>query len=319
MRIDQDPALSSFGIPQPGAGPGPVTRRQRMIDEASAVVAIDGSTPFQPRPDSLATIHRRLDAVCGSGPKGLRVAAWSGWACAFAAAALAWQLARTRPVVDARPAHHPPPAVPEAEFPDRTGQPGADDLPTKQLRMSQEIDALRQQLKHLGERDAARMTTTPGVSWPVIMKMTRPGTHSEISPVDLMLASLMDHAEDEESDAGPVTDLLDSASPVTHDAREPAAIPVYDPARDKGQLILINLPEPNASEAYHLWMKNDESAGPILVGTLPKEVDPVSTTMDFKLGTTGVVPDNFWITRDARQSPQFPSNGNIVLQGPEMR
>jgi hypothetical protein len=185
--------------------------------------------------------------------------------------------------------------------------------------MSQEIDALRLQLKHLGERETARMTITPGISWPVIMKMTRPGTHSEISAVDLMLASLMGHAEDEEVNTGPVQDLLDAPPPVINEAQEPAAIPVYDPARDKGQLILINLPAPDATEAYHLWMKNDETAEPVLVGTLPEEVDPVSTTMDFRLGSTGVVPDAFWITRDARQAPKSPSAENIVLQGPDMR
>ena len=319
MRIDQDPALSSFGIRQPGSGSGPVTRRQRLIDEASAVVAFDGSTPLQPRPESLVAIHRRLDAVCGTRPRGLRVAAWSGWACALAAAALAWQFARSRPAAEPKLADRPPPAVPAAGFPADGGQTGSDDLPTRQLRMSQEIDALRQQLKHLGERETARMTITPGISWPVIMKMTRPGDRSEISAVDLMLASLMGHAEGDEVDTGPVRDLLDSPPSAPLDAQEPAAIPVYDPARDKGQLILINLPAPNATEAYHLWMKTDESAEPVLVGTLPEEVDPVSTTMDFRLGSTGMVPDNFWITRDARQAPKSPTAGNIVLQGPDMR
>lgn len=314
MRIDQDPALSSFGIPQPGTENSPPTLRQRMIDEACTVIAVDGSTPLQPGRDMLAGIHRNLGHPPDGPTRTGRALAWSGWLCALAA--VIWAVGgRSRP--HSAPQTNSRPVAP-AESVDRERTLDGDSASAKHARMAQEIEALRQQIKILGERDGERMTATPGVSWPVIMNLSRPGSGSSaIGPMDLMLTSLEDPEDPEPSDDPAAADPAapapggDAAAPP-----EPVAIPIYDPARDRGQLILMNLPMPEAHLAYHLWVQVDGTTEPILIGTLPAEVNPGTTTMDFRLGSAGAVPDRYWITLDARQSPGRPAAENTILLGP---
>lgn len=96
----------------------------------------------------------------------------------------------------------------------------------------------------------------------------------------------------------------------------PSAIPVYDPARDQGQLLLSNLENPTPGQAYYLWVQVENSDSPQLVGALPENINTSSDAFEFKLGTTGVIPQSFRITQGKANQPLLPSAANTVLQGP---
>lgn len=323
MRLDQDPSLSSFGIGRPVSGPGSVSPNQRLVDEASAVIAVDGSTPLKPRPEMLADIHCRIEPVSGEGSTKLRVAAWSGWAVAIGlSAACVWQMTHHHSGNTDRTAASPAidtskkAAVPKAHPETQAGEDSTTLLAT-QSRMSQEISALREQLKLLTNRDTDRLLVTQGVSCPVIMKLSQPGIIARVSEIDSVFGVLLDHGQEGDDSRDPILEVSgDETAPTTEDGANPVAVPIYDPARDRGQLILGNMPALDKQEAYHLWARSHQSSQPVLVGTLPTDLDSVSATIDFRLGSNGIVPENFWITRDARETPKAPSEENIVLQGP---
>lgn len=96
----------------------------------------------------------------------------------------------------------------------------------------------------------------------------------------------------------------------------PTAIPVYDPARDQGQLLLSNLENPPQGQAYYLWAKVTDGSRPQLVGALPENINASSDAFEFKLGAAGVIPQSFIITQGKLNQPQAPTSSNTILQGP---
>lgn len=135
----------------------------------------------------------------------------------------------------------------------------------------------------------------------------------------------------------------------------PSATPIYDPARDIGTLALhhfdelkrtpvanVSLPTGNASSpasalspfsetaqnpstegtfarsadtVYSLWVKATATGDPILVGQLPNDL-PANTSVDFSLGTTGLIPQGYYIIGTQAEQPLIYHPQNVLLQGP---
>ena len=87
-------------------------------------------------------------------------------------------------------------------------------------------------------------------------------------------------------------------------------------ARDKGTLVVNNLPTKTADESYNLWVKTDNSEQPIFVGRLPESSKPGADSIDFSLGATAIVPSGFVLTLDPQGDPPLPSGQSIILLGP---
>jgi hypothetical protein len=97
---------------------------------------------------------------------------------------------------------------------------------------------------------------------------------------------------------------------------QPAAIPIYDAARDAGTLVVSNLPALDQGQAYHLWVTTSAADRPIYVGSLPESSASGSDTFDFSLGSSMVLPSGFVLTKDPPGNPAAPGETNTVLQGP---
>ena len=98
----------------------------------------------------------------------------------------------------------------------------------------------------------------------------------------------------------------------------PSAVPIYDPARNVGTLVVSNLPEAKQGIAYRFWVVTRTDSTPIYVGRLPNSGIPgAAESFDFSLGSPGIVPIGFIVTRDRQLTPAPPSRANSVLQGPQ--
>ncbi|NJM36733.1 MAG: hypothetical protein HC845_02020 [Akkermansiaceae bacterium] len=96
----------------------------------------------------------------------------------------------------------------------------------------------------------------------------------------------------------------------------PSAIPIYDPARDIGTLVVSNLPPLRNGETYNLWVTPKEGGASVYVGSIPVTQTSGAESFDFSFGSTGIIPGNFTLTRDFRGQTNQPSIRNTVLQGP---
>ncbi len=96
----------------------------------------------------------------------------------------------------------------------------------------------------------------------------------------------------------------------------PSAVPIYDPARDTGTLVVNNLPDTVEGEFYNLWVTPEGNGEMIFVGRLPQSNARSADSFDFSLGSADIVPAGFVLTRDSRPKPSPPSSSNIILQGP---
>jgi hypothetical protein len=195
----------------------------------------------------------------------------------------------------------------------------ATEMREQQRSLIQEIDTLRKQIVLLTTRDKERLVAQNGISWPIIMKLTAPGTDPLAAVIkDPVLGAMFDMnplktenpASSENFKAGA------QASAPLPDPSLPSAVPIYDPARDSGQLLINNLNPPEEGQAYFLWVQSDQSEQPVLVGSLPDNFTS-SETFDFQLGAVGIIPDRFLITQDLQQAPSPPNTSNTVLLGPE--
>ncbi len=70
-----------------------------------------------------------------------------------------------------------------------------------------------------------------------------------------------------------------------------------------------------ASPVYSLWVLPSSTSEPVLVGQLPDDL-PVNATVDFTLGTTGIIPKAYYILGSAAQQPLVYDTRSILLQGP---
>lgn len=315
----------------------------REMDELTAAVAVVSTVPVISRPGELDRLRARLGF---SVPRKSQWLAWSGWA---AAAVLALLLVIRTPSVapesrltsrptEVRADSNPiaqnetdrvekpvePSVIPPAEPPLAAGNEGAP-VRVETKRLIQEIEVLRGQLANFQKRDRERFSPVPGVAWPIVMTMRPPGTPAE---VDLAAGSLNTVLGDALAGRETLIGGRLSASDVSSDfpieepplsdeiAPIPTAIPIYDSARDAGTLVVGNLPPLEENEAYNLWVRTTDAASPVHVGRLPATFAAGADALDFSLGSTGIVPSGFILTKDADGNPVAPRNGNTVLQGP---
>jgi hypothetical protein len=326
------------------------------IDRLSAAIALTATRPVAPRAGQLERLHRRL------GLPSTRRTNWpaiSGWA---AAAALAgFVVLRPAPTIPtgivaetAHPDESPTVTAPlvNASIPEDTdtatpagfpilSNPAVEETEINQTllvkgetkRLIQEIEVLRDKLESFQIRDRERFDPTPGMAWPIVMRMVPPDPPVTAPPVAAppvystaaaatTLALPVPAATDDPPMAAMLGDALAYARqtvPTFPPAAPPAtasAIPIYDSARDKGTLVVNNLPLKSGEESFNLWVTTDQSEQPIYVGRLPEGSKPGADSIDFSLGATAIVPSGFVLTRDPLGKPPAPSRQSTILLGP---
>ncbi len=348
MKSNESIDLTSFGMETNNSTTPRNDREQLLIDTIATVIALKQAQALQPQNKSFAEVQSKI-----SSRRAPRFAPWnivlsaSGWAAAAAVTLFFTYHSSSKQdlpsVSNISPDHAGSPnpknsqtatapamasedegiAAMQKAATDPNKNVSNDKVKSEQRSLIQEIETLRLTISQLKQRDNERLTPTPGVAWPLIVKMTRPGEedtviasnddilHSMLNEPDA-LASLLPHENAKGINAQEVETppLADTEEPVA------SAIPIYDPARDKGQLIVNNLPVADENQTYYLWVKTAQSTNPLLVGALPNNINSTSETFDFRLGSTGVIPDSFQITMDGPQNPVLPQSSNIILQGP---
>ena len=346
MNSDDSTTYSSFGIDDPLINPTASEReQQRWVDAVSAVIAVDGSKPIYPSTTIQNAIQWRIDAPVRS-LRRMRLLAWSGWAAAAMVFAGFFLIDSRREVVNV---NDPAPSLPkpliaeqkEMPLPVADSSPAAkeeiaqvnervhaeqnlqdiqESMRSQQRSLIQEIETLRAKVSVLAERDTERLVAYDGISWPIIMKLTHPDADPAMVTIDEPLLGALLSQGNSPLAAAPRGDSFPQiASPLVAEntaINQSIAVPVYDSARDVGKLIVSNLPSPLDGQAYYLWVKNDQTEEPVLVGTLPGEIGQ-SETFDFQLGSTGLIPDRFLITQDPVENPSIPETRNIILDRPQ--
>lgn len=318
------------------------------MNELTAAVAVVASVPVVPRHGELDRLRARLGFP---GHRRRPWLAWSGWAAAAVLALLLIvqkqaDLSGTPGIVQSPGSQIAPqdveplvPAPRQEPLPLPVGPPdeattvaGVDGGPARveTKRLIQEIEVLRGQLANFQKRDRERFSPVPGMAWPIVMTMRPPGNVAVEDPAASSLNTLLgDALAGRESLVGgkfstpdvdpeavmeePIEDLppeVEAFVPV------PTAIPIYDSARDAGTLVVGNLPALEPNEAYNLWVRTSDSANPVHVGRLPETVAAGADALDFSLGSSGIVPSGFILTKDADGPPHSPGKNNTILQGP---
>ncbi len=321
------------------------------MDRLAAAIAVTHSQPVAPRAGQLDRLHRRLGLAT---VKRTNWPAISGWAAAAALAGFAilrptpalptTTLAKVSPASElAMPKtvvvteiQEDADALEPSPFPILHDQPVEEtELAQAQLvkgqtkQLIQEIEVLRGQLESFQIRDRERFEPTPGMAWPIVMRMVPPDPPVNAPPVfNAAALAAADTQVATASDDPPMAAMLGDALAY---ARESAgvpkaspvpapptasAIPIYDAARDKGTLVVNNLPVKGADESYNLWVTTDNAKQPIYVGRLPESSKPGADSIDFSLGATAVVPSGFLLTRDPLGNPPPPSQHSTILLGP---
>ncbi len=189
-------------------------------------------------------------------------------------------------------------------------------------RLIQEIEVLREKLENFQMLDRKRFDVVPGMAWPVVMRMAPPGTtgkstdtiamNADEPPITAMIGDAMASVRSPFAVAGLSVESRDIAKPVA----PPAAIPIYDAARDTGTLVVSHLPAKGSDENFNLWVMTANAKSPVYVGRLPDSENPDADSFDFSLGSTMVVPTAFLLTKDKQDAAAIPSETNTVLQGP---
>ena len=179
--------------------------------------------------------------------------------------------------------------------------------------LNQEIELPRDNLDKAQNRDRALFDVVPGMALPIVMTMNPPSMAAD----DPTLFAKSDERSPLTTLLGDALTSLTGASTATADPPDhPTAIPIYDAARDQGALAVSNLPPAPDGECYNLWVTTQNGSRPIYVGTLPPSSASGADTFDFTLGSTGVLPSGFLLTRDPEDAPASPTPANTVLQGP---
>ncbi len=209
---------------------------------------------------------------------------------------------------------------------------GAPQEAGEKRRLIQEIETLRSELERSRQRDDLMFSPTAGRSWPLIVEMKSPSAvKSENDPP--LTSIVADALAGKTLTETKTTEQKDPAA-TAQVATLPTAIPVYDPARDTGTLAIRNLPAAELGYQYYLWVATSSSGEPVFVGTLPENLRSTDS-LDFTLGTTGIVPTAYYLTtnntlgysspvRSTSVSSTIqikgtlvpPNTSNIVLQGP---
>ena len=322
-------------------------------DRLSAAIALATSTPVIPKAGQLERLEARLGLH--KVRRGPWIAAISGWAAAAALAAM-WlldhhgmiritngssKLAGQSVSSPNAPKTLPVPAVPKStpentvrETPapgDSTAVTAAVDenmiksrVRAETKRLVQEIEVLRDNLEKFQNRDRVLFEPVPGMALPIVMTMNPPGADSEEeaaiaanadhSPIQILLN---DELRGIAGGAKAEGDLTAAGADPSPPAELPSAIPIYDPARDSGTLVVSNLPAAEQGKVYNLWVRTSNADKPVFVGTLPaSDKSAAAESFDFTLGTNMALPSGFMLTKDPANQPASPSASNTVLQGP---
>jgi len=191
------------------------------------------------------------------------------------------------------------------------------------MRLIQEISVLREKLEKVAKRDQRRFEVVTGRSWPVMMTMAPPPSSDEEESATV--------PEDTVALTSRVADALAGISSITGDPSAsfapdesaaasgtaiPAAIPIYDPVTDEGAIVVAGLPQPEEDMGNFLWVATETSDVPVLVGQLPPNESQQAVSIDFELGTKGILPTSFILTKGDIGSPAAPSAKNTILIGP---
>jgi hypothetical protein len=343
MNSNEEFPLDSFGIDPPQENSTPQSQqKQKLLNLVATVVAVDHSCPTRPSSGSLDIIYRKISHRSAMTVK-QRLLVWSGWAAAAAVTLFIFIRPSSHPVDtltknNAGTSTNSKPSLPyqqqDHSLLDSANNNADHTSPTEnnnattpheknrsireqQRSLIQKIETLRNEVALLKSRDTERLIAQNGVTWPIIMKLTSPGSDPAAAFVQnpILGAMLNQDSLTAESIQGENLKGNPQTSEATPDLTIPSAVPIYDPARDIGQLLVNNLSAPVEGQAYFLWVQSDNAQQPVLVGTLPDAIGN-SETFDFKLGSTGIIPDQFLITHDTAPYPQVPSSSNTVLQGP---
>ncbi|MFY7816897.1 MAG: hypothetical protein ACOVRB_00890 [Akkermansiaceae bacterium] len=343
MNSPDDFPLDAFGM-EHTTSLNPRNRQRRdLSDLVSAVIAMDHSAPVRPQKNSWQVISVKISSKDETS-RSFPIPAWLGW---VAAAVIATYLLIDRSnrngnasiadqplenTIQMQPSddhesheqsQHSPQLSSDTNQNQHRLDPSGKPRETNHSRdpqrsLIQEIDILRKQIAVLASRDAERLVPQQGVAWPIIMKLTVPGTDPAAAEVpDPLLGSMLRFDVDDPTLPALSPSSAKAAAPTRaeKDPSLPSAVPIYDPARDTGLLVISNLDQPAEDKAYHLWVESDTSTQPVLVGTLPEHVSS-SENFAFKLGAVGIIPDRFLVTQDSRHAPESPNKANTVLLGP---
>jgi anti-sigma-K factor RskA len=303
----QDPELRRTGV---------------EMDRLAAALAAIRAEPVCPSPEHLERLQRALGH--SQGPR--KCALWlavTGWSTAAALAALLAWLVFTG--VDEKPSALPR----EVARPAASAIPTVQDTPLETRRLMVEIDVLRQNLEEFHQRDRAMFQVLPGRAMQIVMTMVPPGadasgTLATTAMLGDALAAINREAtagpleienatEDENPGAWPAADA-DVVSPAP--PAPPAAVPIYDAARDTGTLVVSNLPPAPRGKVYQLWVSTSASTRPVYLGKLPDNSVSGAESFDFSLGSTMILPTSFTLTLGPAGTPAPPTEENTVLAGP---
>lgn len=342
MNSPNDFPFDAFGMEHTNSLDPRTRQRRDLSDLVSAVVALDNSARVKPQKNSWQAISAKISSNQKTS-RSFPHPAWLGWVAA-AVIATFLLIDRSNRNGNSNVTRQPSGDVNQPQLSDdqkryeqsqllpqvlsdtnrnqhRLDPSGKPREMTQTLdpqrSLIQEIDTLRKQIAVLASRDAERLVPRQGIAWPIIMKLTAPGTDPAAADVPYpLLGSLLLFDVDYPAVPALSPPSAKAAAPrlVEKDPSLPSAVPIYDPARDAGLLVISNLDQPAEDKAYHLWVESDSSAQPVLVGTLPEHVVS-SENFAFKLGAVGIIPDRFLVTQDSRHAPESPNQTNTVLQG----
>lgn len=326
----------------------------RDIESIAATVAVVSTAPVMPRAGQLERLQMRLGIQTPKKTNWAAISGWAA-AIALAGIFTISRTEKSQPPIADAPSVTPPaPTVetltlpaeqPVVITPERAipNQPNFQTIveatvvaqqivqeTTDTRRLIQEIDVLRDQLEHYARRDQERFSPVQGMAWPIVMRMIPPDMQSDViaaissneeeTPLTTVLGDTM-------LNNGQLTDEIAARAVLDKEPEQsmggatlppmPMAVPIYDTARDTGTLIVHNLPSTAEGESINLWVETDKGKKAIYVGKLPKgNPATAAESFDFNLGSMGVVPSAFILTKDNVDLPTEPEASNVILQGP---
>lgn len=320
------------------------------MDHLTAAIAVNLTKPVTPRAGQLERLHLRLGLSPIPHRNWLAISGWATAAClagllAVNRGALPFS-AVTENTTSPSTMH---PAIPDGQIanantPESVGNPTIhDNVPAHETppstdgtsdgkayvkvetkRLIQEIEILRDKLENFQKQDRKRFEPTPGLAWPVVMRMTPPGSSGDIEngfvstteepPIVAVLGDALTQFAQPPSMANLSVARTNQLASVKSDA---SAMPIYDAARDAGTLVVSNLPAKTAEEQFNLWVVTKTGENPVYVGRLPESANLGTESFDFSLGSTAIVPSGFLLTKDSAGDPVTPSKTNTILLGPK--
>ncbi len=299
-----------------GQDPG-LRRACQEMDRLAAAIAATSCAPVTPQAAEIERLKRSagLPHAGRKAPLGLAVC---GWLLALGLAAWTIRDALVSTAEAPRIAEpSPPPARPADE---------ARDIPDQSVetrRLTMEIAELQENLEAFQQRERELYQIVPGRALQVVMTMLPPGQVSAdrpslVTPALLgdALAAMNRHAPAVAEE--PVGESHLQETTVAHEAAPlpPMAVPIYDPVRDTGTLVVSDLLPAEADHAYHLWVTTGHSARPVFIGSLPESSATGTDSFDFSLGSSMILPTGFLLTYGPVGTPAAPAAENTVLAGP---